>query len=123
MMAPMNLNTLIENLPLKVVAGDTHTSISRLDFDSRKVQEGSLFVAVRGTQTDGHAYLDKAIENGAVAIIAETLPATLAGNAWLTAASRSPSEASTTARFSRSARICFSIAVSTSCGGLILRIS
>jgi len=84
MMEPMKLSTLIENLPLKVVAGETDTSIRRLDFDSRKVQEGSLFVAVRGTQTDGHAYLDKAIENGAVAIIAETLPAELTENiAWV----------------------------------------
>ncbi len=80
----MILNTLIENLPLKVVAGDTNANIRRLDFDSRKVQEGSLFVAVRGTQTDGHAYIDKAIEQGATAIIAEQLPAEPAKNVvWI----------------------------------------
>lgn len=72
----MLLNTLIENLPLKVVSGDINQSIHRIDFDSRNVQKGSLFVAVRGTQTDGHAYLDKAIENGATAIIVEQLPET-----------------------------------------------
>ena len=44
-------------------------------------------------------------------------------SAWLTLASRSPSDSSTVARFSRSARICFSIAVSTSCGGLMFLIS
>src|SRR5688572_33462670 len=43
-------------------------------FDSRKVQTGFLFVAVRGTLSDGHQFIDKAIDSGAAAIVCENLP-------------------------------------------------
>ncbi len=52
-------------------------TISSIEFDSRRVKEGSLFVAVRGTLTDGHLYINKAIENGAKVIICEDMPETL----------------------------------------------
>lgn len=52
--------------------------ISALTDDSRQVTRGTLFVAVRGTQTDGHVYLDKAIALGASAVVVEVLPSTLA---------------------------------------------
>lgn len=45
-----------------------------ISFDSRKVRQGHLFVAVRGTQSDGHAFIQKAIESGAVAVVCERLP-------------------------------------------------
>ena len=45
-----------------------------LQFDSRKCTEGSVFFAVRGTQVDGHDYIEKAIENGAKTIVCEQLP-------------------------------------------------
>ena len=54
--------------------GSADVEISDIQIDSRKVKEGCMFVAVKGTQTDGHAYIDKAVENGAKAIICETLP-------------------------------------------------
>lgn len=43
-------------------------------FDSRKVRQGSLFIAVRGTQSDGHEYISRAIASGAVAVVCEKLP-------------------------------------------------
>lgn len=70
----MKLNHLIQHLKLKAVSGDLDKPISRIDFDSRQVQAGSLFVAVRGTLTDGHQYIDKAIAQGAQAIVGETRP-------------------------------------------------
>lgn len=71
----MKLKDIIKHLKLKAVSGDLDKPISRVDFDSRKVQADSLFVAVRGTQTDGHQYIDKAIALGATAIIGEHRPA------------------------------------------------
>ncbi|MEG3047993.1 MAG: Mur ligase domain-containing protein, partial [Mucinivorans sp.] len=50
------------------------TKISSIAFDSRAVERGSLFVATRGTQVDGHDYIAKAIERGARVIVCETLP-------------------------------------------------
>ncbi len=55
--------------------GSTSQTVERLDFDSRKVGPGSLFVAVRGTQSDGHQFIEKAIGQGAAAVVAEELPA------------------------------------------------
>jgi UDP-N-acetylmuramoyl-L-alanyl-D-glutamate--2,6-diaminopimelate ligase len=49
-------------------------AISSAAFDSRKVKKDSLFIATRGTTVDGHSYIDKAIESGAVAIVCEELP-------------------------------------------------
>lgn len=60
--------------PLQVT-GDTSVSATGLHIDSRKVEQGSVFIAVRGTQVDGHEYIEKAIAQGAIAIVAETIPA------------------------------------------------
>ena len=49
-------------------------AIEKICFDSREVEKFSLFVAVTGTQVDGHKYIDKAIEDGAVSIVCEVLP-------------------------------------------------
>ncbi|MEA3446076.1 MAG: UDP-N-acetylmuramoyl-L-alanyl-D-glutamate--2,6-diaminopimelate ligase [Bacteroidota bacterium] len=62
------------------VYGDCNIEISQVDFDSRKIVQGSLFVAVKGTQVDGHNYIAKTIENGATVIICESLPKSLANN-------------------------------------------
>jgi UDP-N-acetylmuramoyl-L-alanyl-D-glutamate--2,6-diaminopimelate ligase len=59
--------------PLQIT-GDISVTVTGLHIDSRKVEQGSLFIAVKGTQVDGHQYIDKAIELGAVAIVAETIP-------------------------------------------------
>lgn len=69
------LNDLIDALsPLKVV-GDTTIAIAAVQFDSRLIATNDLFVATRGTTSDGHAFIAKAIEQGAVAVVCEELPA------------------------------------------------
>lgn len=60
--------------PLQVV-GDTSVEITGLCIDSREVVKGSVFIAVKGTVVDGHNYIEKAIADGAVAIVCEVLPA------------------------------------------------
>lgn len=57
------------------VTGDTTVPVQKITFDSRKVEEGDLFVAIRGLQTDGHRYINDAINQGATAIICEENPA------------------------------------------------
>jgi UDP-N-acetylmuramoyl-L-alanyl-D-glutamate--2,6-diaminopimelate ligase len=56
------------------VQGDTSVEVSALCIDSRKVTNGTVFVAMRGTAVDGHNYIDKAVDLGAVAIVCETMP-------------------------------------------------
>lgn len=70
------LQDILFKVDLLEVAGSTHLAIPVICFDSRKSTKDALFIAVRGTQTDGHNYIDAAIELGAVAIIAEELPST-----------------------------------------------
>ncbi|MEO0338343.1 MAG: UDP-N-acetylmuramoyl-L-alanyl-D-glutamate--2,6-diaminopimelate ligase [Bacteroidota bacterium] len=70
----MKLKDLIKPIdPLKV-EGSLNIEISDLILDSRKVQSGSLFFAIKGTQVDGHQFIGKAIEKGARAVVCETLP-------------------------------------------------
>ena len=70
----MKLNEMLRNItPLQVI-GDAEMEIKGVNIDSRKIQHGHLFVAVKGTQVDGHQYIDKAIEQGATAVLCETLP-------------------------------------------------
>ncbi len=60
---------------MEAVAGDTGVSINSLQFDSRKVQLNDVFVAIRGTVSDGHDFIKKAEDQGAIAIICEEMPA------------------------------------------------
>ncbi len=57
--------------------GSSNVAIMAISFDSRKVEKNSLFVAIKGTQSDGHQYMDQTISKGAIAILCEELPATL----------------------------------------------
>ncbi|MBL7814519.1 MAG: UDP-N-acetylmuramoyl-L-alanyl-D-glutamate--2,6-diaminopimelate ligase [Saprospiraceae bacterium] len=68
------LSEILRGVEILDSHGDTDTNISKIAFDSRKVVQNSLFVAVRGTQVDGHDFISKAIENGASAIICEEIP-------------------------------------------------
>lgn len=78
------LQNILYKINLKAVSGPTDVSIVDITFDSRQVAPGSLFVAVKGTQSDGHDYIEKAIEKGAAAILAETLPRPLPeGVTWV----------------------------------------
>jgi UDP-N-acetylmuramoyl-L-alanyl-D-glutamate--2,6-diaminopimelate ligase len=57
------------------VQGNTNLEVKGLQTDSRKVSKGFVFIAVRGVSADGHQFIDKAVQQGAVAVVAETLPA------------------------------------------------
>ena len=70
-----DLDKLLKNIEVKRVVGDTQRDITELVQDSRKVTDGSLFVAVRGVNVDGHTFLDDVAKNGAAAIVCEEMPA------------------------------------------------
>ncbi|MCR5158140.1 MAG: UDP-N-acetylmuramoyl-L-alanyl-D-glutamate--2,6-diaminopimelate ligase [Prevotella sp.] len=70
----MILSELIKNIEVKAVNGPVDIDIADVDIDSRKVGKGHLFVAIPGTQTDGHQYIGKALEQGAVAVLCERIP-------------------------------------------------
>ena len=70
----MILSDLLQNISLKSTFGDSETEVIDIQFDSSKVVDGSVFVATRGTATDGHDFIDAAIEKGAKAIICEVQP-------------------------------------------------
>ncbi len=63
------LKDILTGLDYELVAGDLHTVIGRLQFDSRSVKPGDVFVAMGGTHADGHQFIPKALENGASVII------------------------------------------------------
>ncbi len=73
----MQLAELLKNVHTLEVKGTTDVNITGVNIDSRKIQAGHLFVAVKGTQVDGHQFIDKAIESGAVAILLQDMPETL----------------------------------------------
>ena len=70
------LSDIIYKVRLEEIIGSTHMAISSATFDSRTVKKDSLFIATKGTAVDGHKYIDKAIELGAIAIVCEELPET-----------------------------------------------
>ena len=74
----MKLETLIKDIKIKSLTGDLQCDITGVNIDSRLIKPGHLFVALRGTQTDGHTYIGKAIAQGAAAVLCETLPDTRA---------------------------------------------
>lgn len=73
----MKLEEIIKGIAVNEISGDAAKEISGINTDSRLVEPGHVFVAVKGTQTDGHTYIGKAIEKGAVAVVCETLPESL----------------------------------------------
>ena len=73
----MKLNEVLKNIiPIKIVGND-NVEITGVNIDSRRIKAGHFFVAIRGTQVDGHQFIDKAIELGADAVLCEELPETL----------------------------------------------
>lgn len=70
----MKLEKLIDNTKPLSILGDMDIDINGIEIDSRKTRPGNAFVAIRGTQTDGHNYISKAIELGAAAIVCEQIP-------------------------------------------------
>ena len=70
----MKLNELLKNVEVLNILGNAEVEISGVNIDSRRIEAGHLFVAIPGTQTDGHKFIPKAIEQGAVAILCEFFP-------------------------------------------------
>jgi len=68
------LTDILNNIPTIKTIGNTNIDILSIETDSRKVQSGSLFVAIPGTKVDGHSFINVTIEKGAVAIICEIVP-------------------------------------------------
>ena len=70
----MKLQELISDVALLKEVGAKNLEIKKIEFDSRKIKQNDLFVAIKGNQVDGHNYIDKAIENGACIIVLEKMP-------------------------------------------------
>lgn len=72
----MRLEELLQKSQLKIksICGDVAVEVTGIEIDSRCIKQGGLFVAVRGTVTDGHKYISKAVEQGALAVVCEALP-------------------------------------------------
>jgi UDP-N-acetylmuramoyl-L-alanyl-D-glutamate--2,6-diaminopimelate ligase len=70
----MLLRDILYKVAIEQVKGSTDIDVAKIEFDSRKVGEGDAFVAIRGTLSDGHAYIEKAISLGATSVVCEELP-------------------------------------------------
>ena len=70
----MKLKEIVKNLEILELRADLEMEISGVSYDSRRTQPGDLFVAVRGFESDGHRFIPKAVEKGAVAVLCETAP-------------------------------------------------
>ena len=70
----MKLTELLKYVKPIAIIGDADVEITGVNIDSRKIEKGHLFVAIKGTQTDGHRFIPKAIELGATAVLCEELP-------------------------------------------------
>lgn len=68
------LKDILHGIPVRKVIGNLNVAVADLCFDSRKAAAGSMFVAVVGTQTDGHEYIDDAVALGASAVLCEKMP-------------------------------------------------
>jgi len=73
----MKLNELLERIKVLQIEGNDNADITGVNIDSRRIQQGHVFVAVRGTVADGHEFIPKAVEQGAAAVVCEEMPAEL----------------------------------------------
>ncbi len=70
----MKIEEILKGIDVVSVTGKVTATVLSIEFDSRKVTQGSLFVAVKGYKSDGHDFIDVAVKSGASAVICETLP-------------------------------------------------
>lgn len=68
------LKDILYRTGIEAVEGSTHVAVEKIAFDSREVVKLTVFVAIQGTQTDGHEYIAQAVESGAVAVVCERMP-------------------------------------------------
>lgn len=76
----MELKKVLHKVDILQLVNEQFTDVNQICFDSRKVTKNTLFVAVPGTLTDGHTFIDKAIASGATVIVCEQLPETIVEN-------------------------------------------
>lgn len=74
----MKLQDVLKKVAPITITGNQDIEVTGINIDSRKIEAGNMFVAIAGTQTDGHKYIDKAIELGATSIACQTMPDKLA---------------------------------------------
>nr|WP_315150972.1 UDP-N-acetylmuramoyl-L-alanyl-D-glutamate--2,6-diaminopimelate ligase [uncultured Flavobacterium sp.] len=68
------LKEIIYKVAIESVKGSTDIAIHKMDFDSRKIEANDVFVAIRGTISNGHDYIETAISKGAIAVVCDTMP-------------------------------------------------
>ena len=71
------LKDILYKVAIESISGSTDVAVNKIDFDSRKIENNDVFIAIRGSISDGHDYIQKAIELGAKAIVCDTFPETL----------------------------------------------
>ncbi|WP_016989695.1 UDP-N-acetylmuramoyl-L-alanyl-D-glutamate--2,6-diaminopimelate ligase [Flavobacterium sp. ACAM 123] len=71
------LKDILHKVVIEAVQGSTEIAVGKIEFDSRKIEKKDVFVAIRGSVSDGHDYIQKAIELGAVVIVCDTFPENL----------------------------------------------
>lgn len=67
----MLLSTLLQGIEYRVISGSLQNRISSVEYDSRKITEGGVFVAIKGFTSDGHDYIEQALQNGALCVVVE----------------------------------------------------
>ncbi len=86
----MNLKDILYKVKIRSVKGNIDVDVNDIQIDSRKIKQGSLFIAIKGAGADGHSFIEKAIEAGAAVIVAEKLPAGMKdGITWIEVADSS----------------------------------
>ncbi|THF51204.1 UDP-N-acetylmuramoyl-L-alanyl-D-glutamate--2,6-diaminopimelate ligase [Flavobacterium supellecticarium] len=70
------LKDILYKVAIEAVKGTTDVSVGKIEFDSRKIESDDVFVAIRGTVSDGHDFIEKAISLGAIAVVCEVVPQT-----------------------------------------------
>ena len=70
----INLKEILWKVAIEAVNGSTDVAIEKMEFDSRKISDNDVFIAIRGTISDGHDFIETAIHKGAIAIICDTFP-------------------------------------------------
>ena len=68
------LKDILYKVAIEVVKGSTEMTVNKIEFDSRKIQENDVFLAIRGTVSNGHDFIEKALNLGATVIVCDTLP-------------------------------------------------
>ncbi len=70
----IELKDILYKVAINAVTGNTVIDVNKIEFDSRKVSKGDVFVAIKGTISDGHDYIEKAVKQGAMSVICEKIP-------------------------------------------------